>query len=31
MPKVTFIIDDEPHTIEFEHGQVPYSNNGKPE
>ena len=31
MPKVTFIIDDESQTIEFEHGQVPYSHHGKPE
>ena len=31
MPKVTFIIDGETTEIEFEHGQVPYSNHGKPE
>jgi 2Fe-2S ferredoxin len=31
MPKVTFIIDGESQTVEFEHGQVPYSNHGKPE
>ena len=31
MPKVTFIIDGEPQTIEFEHGKVPYSHHGKPE
>ena len=31
MPKVTFIIDDEPHVIEVELGQVPYSHHGKPE
>jgi len=31
MPKVTFIIDGEETVIEFEHGQVPYSNHGKPE
>jgi 2Fe-2S ferredoxin len=31
MPKVTFIIDDVPQTIEFEAGAVPYSHHGKPE
>ena len=31
MPKVTFIIDDEPQTVEFEHGKLPYSHHGKPE
>ena len=31
MPKVTFIIDGEPTTVEFEHGQLPYSHHGKPE
>ena len=31
MPKVTFIIDGETTVVEFEHGQVPYSNHGKPE
>ena len=31
MPKVTFIIDDETQTVEFEHGQLPYSSHGKPE
>jgi 2Fe-2S ferredoxin len=31
MPKVTFIIDGEPQTVEFEHGQLPYSHHGKPE
>lgn len=31
MPKVTFIIDGESQTVEFEHGQLPYSNHGKPE
>src|ERR1700709_2435611 len=31
MPKVTFIIDGEETVIEFVHGQVPYSNHGKPE
>jgi len=31
MPKVTFIIDGETTEVEFEHGQVPYSNHGKPE
>ena len=30
MLKVTFIIDGESQTFEFEHGQVPYSNHGKP-
>jgi 2Fe-2S ferredoxin len=31
MPKVTFIIDGEPTLVEFQHGQLPYSNHGKPE
>ena len=31
MPKVTFIIDGEPQTVEFEHGKLPYSHHGKPE
>src|ERR1044071_701354 len=31
MPKVTFIIDGEEKTVEFEHGKLPYSNHGKPE
>src|SRR5262245_12869352 len=31
MPKVTFIIDGEPTSVEFEHGKLPYSNHGKPE
>jgi 2Fe-2S ferredoxin len=31
MPKVTFIIDGEPQTVEFEAGKLPYSNHGKPE
>src|SRR5206468_1190023 len=31
MPKVTFIIDDEPTVVEFEHGKLPYSHHGKPE
>src|ERR1700730_11210840 len=31
MPKVTFIIDGESQTVEFEHGKLPYSNHGKPE
>src|SRR5438876_6347212 len=31
MPKVTFIIDGEPQTVEFETGQLPYSHHGKPE
>src|SRR2546430_14828594 len=31
MPKVTFIIDDESQTVEFEHGNLPYSHHGKPE
>jgi 2Fe-2S ferredoxin len=31
MPKVTFIIDDVPQTVEFESGAVPYSHHGKPE
>ena len=31
MPKVTFIIDGEPQTVEFEAGKLPYCNHGKPE
>ena len=31
MPKVTFIIDGEPQTVEFEHGTLEYSHHGKPE
>ena len=31
MPKVTFIIDGEPTTVEFEHGKLPYTHHGKPE
>ena len=31
MPKVTFIIDGESQTVEFEPGQLPYSHHGKPE
>jgi 2Fe-2S ferredoxin len=31
MPKVTYIIDGEPHVVEFESGNVPYSHHGKPE
>jgi 2Fe-2S ferredoxin len=31
MPKVTFIIDGEPTTVEFDSGKLPYSNHGKPE
>src|SRR5688572_32501705 len=31
MPKVTFIIDGEATTVEFQHGQLPYSHHGKPE
>ena len=31
MPKVTFIVDGESKTVEFEHGKLPYSNHGKPE
>ena len=31
MPKVTFIIDGETTSVEFEHGSVPYSHHGKPE
>ena len=31
MPKVTFIIDGTPRTVEFESGKLPYSNHGKPE
>jgi 2Fe-2S ferredoxin len=31
MPKVTFIIDDETHVVEFQHGLLPYTHHGKPE
>ena len=31
MPNVTFIIDGEAQTVEFQHGELPYSNHGKPE
>ena len=31
MPKVTFIIDGESRTVEFEAGTLPYANHGKPE
>src|SRR6266704_1490316 len=31
MPKVTFIIDGEAQTVEFEHGKLPYTHHGKPE
>ena len=31
MPKVTFIIDGEAQTVEFEYGELPCSNHGKPE
>ncbi len=31
MPRVTFIIDGEPQTIEFERGHVPSSHHGRPE
>ena len=31
MPKVTFIIDGEEKMVEFQTGQLPYSNHGKPE
>jgi len=31
MPKVTFIVDGESKTVEFQHGTLPYSNHGKPE
>jgi 2Fe-2S ferredoxin len=31
MPKVTFIIDGESTTVEFEHGKLPYTHHGKPE
>ena len=31
MPKVTFIIDGEEQTVEFQHGELPYSHHGKPE
>jgi 2Fe-2S ferredoxin len=30
MPKVTFIIDGEAQTVEFERDSLPYSNHGKP-
>lgn len=30
MPKVTFIIDGETQTVEFETGQLPYTHHGKP-
>ena len=31
MPKVTFIIDGESRTVEFEAGTLPFGNHGKPE
>ena len=31
MPKVTFIIDGQEKTVEFEHGKLPYSHHGLPE
>ena len=31
MPKVTFIIDGESQTVEFEHGKLDYKEHGKPE
>jgi ferredoxin, 2Fe-2S len=31
MPKVTFIIDGESRTVEFETGKLPYTHHGKPE
>ena len=31
MPKVTFIIDGKEQSVEFEHGQLPYSHHGLPE
>jgi ferredoxin, 2Fe-2S len=31
MPKVTFIIDGETTTVEFKHGELPYTHHGKPE
>ena len=31
MPKVTFIIDGETRTVEFETGALPYTHHGKPE
>jgi len=31
MPKVTFIIDGEPTSVEFQPGELPYSHHGKPE
>ncbi|MCC7416755.1 MAG: 2Fe-2S iron-sulfur cluster binding domain-containing protein [Acidobacteria bacterium] len=31
MPKVTFVIDGVPRTVEFEAGRLPYSNHGRPE
>jgi ferredoxin, 2Fe-2S len=30
VPKVTFIIDGEPRTVEYEDGALPYSQHGKP-
>ena len=31
MPKITFIVDGEPQTVEFVSGTLPYSHHGKPE
>jgi 2Fe-2S ferredoxin len=31
MPKVTFVIDGESRTVEFERGRLPHSQHGKPE
>ena len=31
MPKVTFIIDGETTTVEFQPGELPYTHHGKPE
>jgi 2Fe-2S ferredoxin len=31
VPKVTFIVDGEEQTVEFEQGQLPYTHHGKPE
>jgi len=31
MPRVTFIIDGEPRTVEYAAGELPYSHHGKPE
>lgn len=31
MPRVTYIIDGESTTVEFEHGKLAYSHHGKPE